>query len=78
MQHQNQTLKFSLNIPQSKILRYYEGHVKNLIVTLDNGKRVQLPLINFRPFISDEGLQGLFEVTFTSEFKLVSLNRINH
>ncbi len=72
----NQILNFSLNIPQSKILLYYKGNAKNLIVTLSNGKRVQLPLINFREFISEQGLHGDFEVEFTSEFKLISLNRV--
>jgi len=70
----NQTLSFSLKIPHSEILRYYQGSAKNLVVTLNDGQRVQLPLINFRPFISDLGLYGDFEVIFTDEFKLVSLN----
>lgn len=74
----NQTLNFSLNIPQSKILYYYKGNAKNLIVTLNNGKRVQLPLINFRPYVSELGLQGHFEVTFTNEFKLVSLIKLEN
>ncbi len=75
---QNQALKFSLNIPHSQVLRYYQGNAKNLIVTLDSGKRVQLPLGNFQPFISEQGLQGHFEVVFTPEFKLVSLQKIDH
>jgi len=73
---QNKTLRFSLNISQSDILRYYQGNAKNLVVTLDSGQRVQLPLINFRPFISDLGLKGQFEVVFTPEHKLVSLNQL--
>ena len=73
----NKTLQFSLNISASEILRYYQGNAKNLIVTLDNGQRVQLPLINFRPFISELGLMGEFEVVFTDEHKLVSLNLLS-
>ena len=73
----DQTLTFSLSIPQSKVLRYYQGNAKHLIVTLSNGKRVQLPLENFRPFISDLGLYGDFKVVFTQQFKLISLEKIN-
>lgn len=74
---QNQTLRFSLKISSSKILRYYEGNAKHLIVTLNDGQRVQLPLDNFRPFISDLGLYGEFEVIFDQNFKLVSLKQLN-
>jgi len=73
----NKTLRFSLNISPTDILRYYQGSAKNLVVTLDNGQRVQLPLINFRPFITDLGLKGQFEVVFTEEFKLVSLKLLS-
>ena len=72
----NQSLRFSLKISADQILRYYEGNAKNLIVTLNNGQRVQLPLINFRPFISDLGLYGNFEVVFSQKFKLVSLKKL--
>ncbi len=72
----NKTLRFSLKIPSSKMLQFYEGHAKNLVVTLNNGQTVQLPLINFRPFVTDLGLYGEFEVVFTQEFKLVSLHKL--
>ncbi len=72
----NQSLRFSLNIPQNKILHFYRGHVKNLIVTLDSGKRVQLPLVNFQPYISEHGLYGDFEVIFSDKFKLITLKRL--
>jgi len=72
----NQTLNFSLKIPQSEMLRLYQGSAKNLVVTLSSGQRVQLPLINFRPFINDLGLYGSFEVIFTDEHKLVSLKKL--
>ena len=70
------TLNFSLNISSSQVLRYYQGDAKYLIVTVDDGQRVQLPLINFRPFIGENGLQGDFEVTFNSDFKLLELKKI--
>jgi len=72
----NHSLVFNLKIPQSEILRYYKGNAKNILVTLKNGQRVQLPIENFRPYVSDLGLYGEFEVVFTDEFKLVSLVRL--
>lgn len=74
----NQRLQFNLNISSSEIIRLYKGQAQQLITTLDNGQRVQLPLINFRPFINDLGLHGRFEVEFSPEFKLISLTKLKN
>lgn len=68
-----QELFFTLNISNQEILRYYEGNAQNLIVNLNDGRRVQLPLINFRPYINDLGLNGKFIVKFNEENKLIDL-----
>lgn len=71
-----QSLRFTLDIPHHEIMRFYQGNAQHLKVTLQDGRTVQLPLNNFRPFVSSSGLQGNFEVKFSDAFKLLSLKKI--
>lgn len=72
----HQQLRFNLNISSHEILKYYRGNAQQLKVKLRDNRIVQIPLKNFRPFITHDGLHGEFVVEFNELFKLVSLKKL--
>lgn len=72
----NKEIRFSLNLSQEQALRYYQGSVQFVVVTTDNGKRLQFPAEHIRSFIGATGIQGRFSIVFDDDNKLIAINRI--
>ncbi|WP_075651961.1 DUF2835 domain-containing protein [Vibrio ponticus] len=64
---------FSLNIPYQTFLVHYNGAASSVMVTTDNGLRIQLPATRFRPFLSQIGLKGRFRLTTDQNNKFLKL-----
>lgn len=62
--------KFNLNIPKERILSYYSGHTRYIRVKSDSGLWVQFPASLIRPFVTEVGVHGYFEIIFRSDGKL--------
>ena len=71
-----QRLRFSISISADQFLRYYAGSADKVIVTADDGRRIQLPANSFRRFVTQEGISGEFELTLDQNNKLVDLRRL--
>ena len=69
-------LHFRLNLPPDEALRYYQGHARFVVVTAENGQRIQFPAEHIRPFINQSGVQGYFSSQFDESNKLLGLKRI--
>ncbi|PHS70285.1 MAG: hypothetical protein COB23_03995 [Methylophaga sp.] len=69
-------LHFELNLTRKQALRYYEGSVRFVIVTAENGQKIQFPAQHIRPFIDQNGVEGRFAIQFDSDNKLLSLNKL--
>ena len=69
-------LQFYLNISPEEALRYYQGHVKLVIVRTTTGKKLQFPAEHIRPFIDQGGVNGFFSIQFDDDNKLIGLKRI--
>jgi uncharacterized protein DUF2835 len=69
-------LHFRLNLPPDEALRYYQGKARFIIVTAENGQRIQFPADHIRPFINQSGVQGYFSIQFDDNNKLLKLRRI--
>jgi len=54
----------------------YQQHVKYLLVTNTQGKRVQLPKISLQKFITPSGLHGSFKLIVDQNNKIISINSI--
>ncbi|REG86482.1 DUF2835 family protein [Marinomonas pollencensis] len=54
----------------------YSGVAKNVVASSLDGRKVQLPLSAFQPFVSYRGVNGIFEVEFDSRNKLVGVTQI--
>ncbi len=71
-----QRMRFSMNISAEQYQSYYMGAAKFVRVETDDGRSLKFPASELRRFITHEGVQGRFEITFNSQQKLVSLERI--
>ena len=59
-----------------RLLAMYRGDVKYLVVRARSGLTLQLPLSNFRPYVSDQGLLGNFRVRVDENNKIETLIRL--
>ena len=69
---------FSLNIPAEKYQSYYEGVASAVNVQAEDGRRIQFPASELRPFFTHNGIQGRFEIEFSETHKLVGLKKLNN
>ncbi len=69
-------VRFALRIPVGEYLRYYRGAASFVEVTSLDGRRVRLPAGSLRPFVTSEGIRGVFALRFNDGRKIVDLRRI--
>lgn len=69
-------LHFQLSLTRKQALRYYKGSARFVIVTAENGQRIQFPAQHIRPFINQKGVEGRFAIQFDKENKLLNLKQI--
>lgn len=69
-------IRFSLVITPDEMLRYYRGTAKNVLVTSDQGLRVQFPAEHLQRFITPDGVRGRFAIEFDANNKIVGVRRI--
>lgn len=67
---------FSLNISYQTFLAHYSGVASNVLVTTENGLRLQLSAVKFRPFLSQIGLNGRFRLTTDQNNKFIKLEML--
>jgi len=72
-----QTVTVSLRISARRFQAYYEGAVDSVVAQAEDGRTVQFPARVLRPFLSHRGIEGIFEITFSSELKFQSIKQIN-
>ncbi|EEZ00089.1 hypothetical protein VOA_000137 [Vibrio sp. RC586] len=64
---------FSLNISYQTFLAHYSGAASNVIVTTEQGLKLQLPATRLRPFLSHIGVKGRFRLTTDQNNRFVKL-----
>ena len=67
---------FSMRIPYSECLGFYEGSIRYVIVTEDGGKRIRLGTHHLRPFITDQGIQGYFRMLVNQSSAIERIERV--
>ena len=75
MGHQTFILNISVSYAKCEQL-YMQGYHTVVVPTID-GKRVQLPSKNLRPFVGPKGIHGRFLLVTDDNNKIVSLQKIN-
>ncbi|MCA1796300.1 MAG: DUF2835 domain-containing protein [Desulfuromonadaceae bacterium] len=70
-------ITFRLHISADDYLRYYQGKAHSVVAMGEDGRRIRLPAVKFRPFLDRTGIHGRFRLEFDQNFKFVSLTRIS-
>lgn len=65
-----------LNLSADEYLRYYRGAVRNVLARDLQGRVVQFPANLLQRFVTENGVDGIFEITITSAGKLVDIRRL--
>ncbi|MCP3689541.1 MAG: DUF2835 domain-containing protein [Gammaproteobacteria bacterium] len=72
----NQVYEFHLSVSAEKLQRVYRGSAQYLLVYTDGGLKLQLPALNFRPFVTARGLHGHYQVRVDRDNKIQHLKQI--
>jgi hypothetical protein len=70
-----QTVTVRLKISPERFQAYYQGVVEYVVAQSIDGRTIQFPARVLRPFVSYEGIQGTFEITFDASLKFQSIRR---
>ncbi|MCP4286907.1 MAG: DUF2835 domain-containing protein [Gammaproteobacteria bacterium] len=73
---QHTTIRFHIGLSADAFLRYYRGSARAVIVRAVDGRRIQLPAANLRPFLLTDGINGEFELTLDNNSKLLDIRRL--
>jgi hypothetical protein len=70
-----QVVTVRLKISPERFQAYYQGVVEHIVARSTDGRTVQFPARVLRPFLSYQGIQGTFEITFDATLKFQSIRR---
>jgi len=68
--------RFRIALSAERYLAYYQGVARGVVVTADDGTRVEFPAHELRPFVTRDGVYGRFVLRVDADNKLQSLRRL--
>ena len=71
-----QDVVFSLAITPEAYLQYYRGNARSVIVTSDDGRKIQFPANALQPYIKTDGINGRFRLIYDKNHKFIKLERL--
>ncbi|MDO9169261.1 MAG: DUF2835 domain-containing protein [Methylobacter sp.] len=74
---QHQFIRFALALSSDQYLKVYQGMAKNVSVVADDGRRIVFPAGRIQSFLTNQGINGYFEIELTPENKFVSIKKLN-
>lgn len=69
-------VQFWLHISPQTYLSYYRGHTSAVRARTVDGRTVQFPASVLRPFLTRDGINGLFRLNYDARGRLVEMFRI--
>ena len=63
-------------VSATEIESIYRGQARYILVESDQGLKLQLPAVNFRSYVTDEGIRGRFNVKIDANNKILSLQKV--
>ena len=64
-----------LNISADEFERVYRGSARNILATDEQRRRIQFPASALRPFVTHEGVRGVFVIRVDTCNKLIDVQR---
>lgn len=65
-----------IRLSADEYLKYYRGAARNVFARDLQGRVVQLPANLLQRFVTENGIDGLFEITITASGKMVDIKRL--
>jgi len=72
----SQRVYFNIDISEHEYIDYYRGKAKNVIVTTEDNRTIQFPARLLQQFVQHTGIKGRFRIIYSSENKLISIDRV--
>ncbi len=69
--------RFSLQLSNKEIARYYQGAACNISVRADNGQQLRFAARHLRPFVTATGIQGKFLLTTDKNNQFQSIKKLS-
>jgi hypothetical protein len=70
-----QTYYFNLSLTYDSCEQLYQPGRNTVVIAAEDGKRIQLPVKNLRPFIQRDGLRGRFRLVINDQNKVSSFEK---
>lgn len=70
------SLVLDIALPADKLLAVYQGRANRILIKSREGRTVSLPAHHLRPFLTNAGVYGSFEIEFSSDGKLIHLRKL--
>lgn len=67
----------SLAIASEELLRWYAGGAQDIAAQTIDGRSVRFPAEVVRPFVTHQGVFGLFEISFSAAGQFQTIQRID-
>jgi len=68
--------EFNMALSAREMRSIYEGQARYILVESDKGLKLQLPAVNFRNFVTTDGIRGRFSVTIDANNKIQELRKL--
>lgn len=72
----HQFIRFKLSISYDQYLAVYQGMAKTVLAIADDGRRISFPAGNIKPYLTNAGIQGYFEMELTGQNKFVGIKKL--
>ena len=69
----NDSVIFDLYLSREQFLQFYQGLAHEVSATGQDGRQIRFPAHYLRDFVTPEGINGTFELTFDGQRKFKSL-----
>ena len=66
-----------LDISSDQYLEWYKGIVRNVVAKSREGLSVQFPAGVLQQFVTPDGIQGVFRLTYDEDNKFVSIEQLD-
>ena len=71
-----QEIRFRLSISTQEFLKYYRGTASDVEARAMDGRMVRFPANILRPFVTRDGVEGVFALVYDEQNRFVEMKRV--
>lgn len=69
-------IRFRLSISSQEFLKYYRGTASDVEARAMDGRTVRFPASTLRPFVTCDGVEGVFALVYDERNRFVEMKRV--